>query len=116
MLVVLFRSRLTEAAGADYDAMNDELEETARNAPGFVAMKSYAADDGERLTIVRWNDAETLKQWREYARHREAQRIGRERWYQWYQIEVAELVRDSQFSRKAGSMGDGEAAGGRHAG
>ena len=115
MLVVLFRSRLTEAAGADYESMNDELEETARNAPGFVDMKSYSADDGERLTVVRWKDPETLKQWREVARHREAQRIGRERWYQWYRIEVAELVRDSSFSRKAGPAAGDETLGERHA-
>ena len=99
MLVILFRSRLTEAAGADYVAMDGELEAIAREAPGFVDLKSYTAEDGERLTVVRWNDAETLRAWREHARHRQAQRIGRERWYQWYRIEVAEVMRDSAFNR-----------------
>lgn len=105
MLVILFRSRLTEAAGADYDAMDEELKAAARAAPGFVDVKSYMADDGERLTVVRWKDAETLRAWREYPRHREAQRTGRERWYQWYTIEVAEVVRDSAFTRAGATAG-----------
>jgi heme-degrading monooxygenase HmoA len=103
MLVILFRSRLTEAAGTDYTAMDQELEASARQAPGFVDLKSYSASDGERLTVVRWKDAETLRAWREYPRHREAQRVGRERWYQWYKIEVAELTREGSFARDGSS-------------
>jgi len=100
MLVILFRSRLTEAADADYVAMDEELEGIARSAPGFIDLKSYTAQDGERLTVVRWRDAETLRAWRENARHREAQRTGRARWYAEYHIEVAELVRESKFTRE----------------
>jgi len=29
--------------------------------PGFVDVKSYKAEDGERLTVVRFKDEETLK-------------------------------------------------------
>jgi heme-degrading monooxygenase HmoA len=36
------------------------------------------ADDGERLTVVWWEDEETLKAWREQVRHRVAQQTGRE--------------------------------------
>jgi heme-degrading monooxygenase HmoA len=105
MLVILFRSRLTGAAGADYEAMDAELEAIARDAPGFVDLKAYTADDGERLTVVRWRDAESLRAWREFPRHREAQRTGRERWYQEYRIEVAEVVRESSFARE-GAKGE----------
>src|SRR5262245_56553913 len=100
MLVILFRSRLTEAAGADYARMDEELEAIARAAPGSVERRSYAAEEGERLTVVRWRDAETLRAWREHPRHREAQRTGRARWYREYHIEVAELVRESGFTRE----------------
>ena len=48
MLVILFRSKLTAQAGADYAAMNDEMEKLVRGQPGFVAVKSFKADDGER--------------------------------------------------------------------
>ena len=99
MLVILFRSKLTSQAGADYDAMDRELSELVRNQPGFVAVKSFRADDGERLTLVWWKDAETLRQWARLPRHLEAQRTGRERWYEYYDMEVAEVTRESRFKR-----------------
>ncbi len=99
MIVVLFRSRLSPEAGDDYGAMAREMVETAQTMPGFIDVKSYQADDGERLTVVRWQDEETLKAWREHPRHRLAQRPGIEKWYSTYQLEVAEVKRESKFDR-----------------
>lgn len=99
MIVVLFRSRLTEQAGEDYAAMDQRLSEMVRDAPGFVDVKSFTADDGERLTLVWWKDLETLRQWREVPIHRIAQETGREKWYRYYDMEVAEVVRESHFAR-----------------
>ena len=101
MIVVLFRSRLTGEAGEDYVAMDAHMAERARNAPGFVDVKAYTAADGERLTVVRWRDLETLRQWREDPEHRVAQATGWARWYEFYEMEVAEVVRESHFARAA---------------
>ncbi len=100
MIVVLFRSRLTPEAGAEYVATDEALMEKARAAPGFVDVKSFTAADGERLTIVWWKDLETLRMWREDPEHRVAQEKGRQLWYRWYDTEVAEVVRQSRFSRE----------------
>ena len=99
MLIVLFRSRLTAADPEGYAAMDATLSELVKDAPGFIAVKSYGAVDGERLTVVWWKDAETLRAWRELPVHREAQRTGRAKWYEFYQMEVAEVVRESGFQR-----------------
>jgi len=98
MVVVLFRSKLVDAPEG-YSEMAAEMEALARTMPGFVDVKAYAAEDGERLTIVRWQDQETLRQWREQVRHRTAQRMGREHWYRYYRMEVAEVVRETAFER-----------------
>jgi heme-degrading monooxygenase HmoA len=100
MIVVLFRSKLVSPADG-YDAMAQEMEDLARTMPGFIDVKAYKAADGERLTVVWWENEETLKGWRENARHRVAQRLGRERWYDYYNIEVAEVVRKNAFARTA---------------
>lgn len=97
MLLVLFRSRLRSDAGPGYQDMAAEMLATAQTMPGFVDYKHFTADDGERLTIVRWQDEETLRGWREHERHRLAQRLGREQWYAEYHIEVAEVVRDREW-------------------
>ncbi len=52
MIVVLFRSRLTEQAGEDYQQMAAEMYGSAKDIPGFIDFKSYKAEDGERMSVV----------------------------------------------------------------
>jgi heme-degrading monooxygenase HmoA len=99
MVVTLFRSRLTNLAGDDYAAMAGEMLVRARTYPGFVAMKNFKSDDGERLTVVWWESDELQSAWRRDERHREAQKLGRERWYHYYHVETAEVMREQQFTR-----------------
>ena len=99
MLVILFRSKLTDQAGEDYQAMNAELESLVRQNPGFIDVKSFKAEDGERLTVVWWRDEESLREWRQQVRHRFAQETGRKQWYQYYKMEVATIDRQSDFER-----------------
>ncbi len=99
MLVVLFRSKLVDAPDG-YAEMAQEMLDTAKSMPGFIDVKAFRADDGERLTVVWWQDEETLHAWRTHARHMVAQRLGREKWYQYYSLEVAEVKRTTAFERK----------------
>jgi heme-degrading monooxygenase HmoA len=99
MIIVLFRSRLTPEAGNDYSAMLQKMAKLAAAAPGFIAEKSFTAEDGERLTVVWWQDEQTLQQWRNHVQHLVAQRVGREKWYEYYKMEVAEVFRTSDFDR-----------------
>ena len=99
MVITLFRSRLTQQAGDDYTRCRARCSSGRRPIPGFVAMKSFKADDGERLTVVWWETDELQAAWRQDERHREAQRKGRERWYHYYHIEVANVLRENQFVR-----------------
>ena len=102
MVIVLFRSRLTDTAHEEgYPDMAVEMLERAKTMPGFVDFRSYKADDGERLSVVWWRDEETLARWREDVRHLVAQRLGREKWYESYSIEVAHVVRSRAFDRQA---------------
>jgi heme-degrading monooxygenase HmoA len=99
MLVILFRSKLTAEAEQDYQDTNDELESLVRQNPGFIDVKSFKAEDGERLTVVWWKDKESLREWRELPRHREAQTTGRKKWYEYYKMEVATIDRVTEFER-----------------
>lgn len=99
MLVILFRSKLTATAGDDYGAMAQAMANHARTFEGFVAMKGFKADDGERMTVVWWTDEESLKVWAGDLKHRAAQDLGREKWYEYYKIEVAQIIRTNNFER-----------------
>ncbi len=99
MVVVVFRSRLNAEAGEDYSEMAAEMLATAKEMPGFVEFKSFKADDGERVSLVYWQDHETMAAWRAHPRHRVAQNLGRSKWYASYRIEVADVKRENAFER-----------------
>ena len=58
MQYTLFFSRLRELSpeeSKDYqDRARDLLDLAARDHPGFVDLKTFVADDGERLSVVRF--------------------------------------------------------------
>jgi heme-degrading monooxygenase HmoA len=99
MVVVVFRSRLSAEAGDDYSEMAAEMLSTAEEMPGFVEFKSFKSDDGERVSLVYWQDHETMAAWRNHPRHRIAQNSGRSKWYASFRLEVAEIVRETKFAR-----------------
>jgi len=99
VIVVLFWSRLTGDAGEDYSTMAKEMVERAQGTPGFVDFKSFQAKDGERLSIIHWQDAATLSVWANDERHRVAKKLGRDKWYQYFRLEVADVSRGWRFDR-----------------
>ena len=105
MLIVLFRSKLVDAP-AGYAEMAQEMADLAKTMPGFIDVKAYKADDGERLTVVWWEDEDTLRAWRTNARHLVAQQAGREKWYEYYTLEVADVRRAKRFDRPAAPVPD----------
>ena len=98
-VVTVFRSRLSGLADAEFHELADVVLELARAMPGFVDYKTFAAEDGERVTVVTFADDEAQRGWREQVDHRAAQRAGRDRFYSDYSIQVCTCTRVSQFSR-----------------
>ena len=99
MVVVLFRSRLTADAGDDYATMAGEMLARAETIPGFIDFKSFVADDGEHVALIHWQSAELLRAWTDDLRHEVAQRLGRDKWYEAFSVEVAEVTRSYSFDR-----------------
>ena len=99
MIVILFRSKLTDAAADGYSDMATEMLTRAKQMPGFIDFKSFKSDDGERLSVIRWKDEETLKAWRDEPRHLVAQNAGRSKWYEYYKIEIAQVIRENAWER-----------------
>ena len=99
MIVVLFRSRLSVEAGEEYAEMAERMLDLARGMPGFVSFKHFAAEDGERLSMIEFDSEEHLGAWREHPEHRKAQARGKEKFYTEYRLTVAETIRDYGFRR-----------------
>ena len=99
MVLAVFRSRLRPEFDDEFQALAARMLELARSMPGFISYKVFASDDGERASLIEFETAEQLRAWREHPEHREAQRLGRERFYTSYTLQVAEPERESRFER-----------------
>ena len=107
MVLVVFRSRLRAEHAEEFHALADEMMALAEAMPGFVSYRVYTAPDGERASLIEFETAEQLRAWREHPRHREAQRRGRERFYEEYTLQVGEPARESRFRRARPGPGTG---------
>jgi heme-degrading monooxygenase HmoA len=97
MVLTVFRSRLRDDDDSAFQGVAGEMLEIAKSIPGFVSYKVFKADDDERCTLVEFETEEALKVWREQADHRRAQRLGRERFYAEYSLQIGTPARESRF-------------------
>ena len=101
MFIVVFRNRKrADIDRAAYDAQAEAMEVMARTQPGFLAFKSFTAEDGEVISISEWESEGHARAWGCAAEHREAQADGRARWYAEYTIAMADVARTHTFTAK----------------
>ena len=97
MVLTVFRSRLKAENVEEYYKWAARMSEMAKTMPGYVSHKSFTAEDGERVTIVEFADAQGQEGWRTRLEHVEAQKKGRKEFYTEYKLQVCEVVRESAF-------------------
>jgi heme-degrading monooxygenase HmoA len=93
MIITIFRSRLRPEHREEYERLAPHIEALARTMPGFVAIKGFTAPDGERVSIVEFDTEENHIAWRNHPEHREAQRLGREKFYAEFHLQVCRVER-----------------------
>jgi heme-degrading monooxygenase HmoA len=101
MIVTVFRSRLRPGLREEYLVLVARMNEIARTMPGYVSHKGFFADDGERVTIVEFEHEEGLRAWRTHPEHVAAQKLGREKYYSAYSVQICEVRRESKFTLDA---------------
>jgi len=87
-VITVFRSRLRPGVEEEYGTLAAEMTALAQGMAGFVDTKTFTHADGERVTVVTFEDIESHTAWKEHPAHQQAQKIGRERLYSEYSIQV----------------------------
>jgi heme-degrading monooxygenase HmoA len=101
-MLVLFSLHLRKDADeAAYAATSRRMHELVDGWPGFISLKEYTSEDGEVLDIARFADETSLEAWRREPEHLEAQRRGREEFYDRYRIQAARVLRDYSYEIEA---------------
>ncbi len=76
----------------EYGQMAERMLELARKQPGFLGVESAREQIG--ITVSYWSDLESIKKWKENAEHREAQKMGIEKYYTSFKTRIAKVERD----------------------
>jgi heme-degrading monooxygenase HmoA len=92
-------SSVRTAIDEGYYAMNDRLFEELSKIPGYLGHESARNEVG--ITVSYWADLEALKQWRDLPLHKDAQRLGREKWYEAYKVRICKVEKDYGFEKKS---------------
>ena len=88
---VIFTSRRSEA-DEGYAQTAQRMEELAAGRRGFLGLESVR-EGAQGITVSYWTDLDAIREWRADLEHVEAQRLGRERWYERYSVRVARVER-----------------------
>lgn len=88
---VIFTSVRTEG-DRGYAQMADKMLALAAEQPGFLGVESVRQEIG--ITVSYWSDLESIRAWKENIEHKEAQKLGREKWYARFRIRIAMVERE----------------------
>ena len=93
---VIFTTKAsTENEG--YEEMAARMFELAQQQDGFIAFDTASQEIG--ITISYWRDLDSIKKWRGHAEHQEAQRLGRELWYDSFELHIARVESYRSYNR-----------------
>jgi heme-degrading monooxygenase HmoA len=96
MHAVIFEVMPKEGRRQDYLDIAAALRPDLEKIDGFISVERFASltNEGKILSLSVWRDEDSVKRWREQARHHMAQAKGRQEIFEDYRIRVVEIVRD----------------------
>jgi heme-degrading monooxygenase HmoA len=85
-----------------YGTMAQKMEELALAQGGCLGVESARDADGFGITNSFWRDEDSIRAWKGVVAHLAAQKLGRERWYEQYQVRIARVERAYAFLAEKG--------------
>lgn len=94
-VAVIFTSTLAFDHQEEYSQWARKMSDLVKTQPGFLSEVS-ARDPETRfgITISYFKDEESVKRWKAVAEHREAQKLGQQKFYAEYSVKVATVYRE----------------------
>lgn len=97
-VVCIFRSQRTDDSNEEYEGWSERMDQLVRTVPGYIDHASFRDEASRKgVTISYFRSMPDLVAWKEHPEHLEAQALGRAEFYDRYEIEVAEIVRQYEW-------------------
>ncbi|MFJ7157528.1 antibiotic biosynthesis monooxygenase family protein [Streptomyces sp. NPDC101118] len=98
-LMAVFTSVRTEEP-AGYAETSTRMGELVRAIPGYLGHENAHTPGGLSITVGYFRDEQALQQWRTDLEHQQAQKRGRDEWYESYTLHVGTVERSHGFVRE----------------
>ena len=98
MIAVIFTSKRTDFSEG-YEEFNSKLEAIAADLPGFIIQESARTPGDIGISISYWKDEESAKAFKKVPLHIEAQKMGKEKYYEWYDVKVCKVEKHYQYKK-----------------
>lgn len=89
---VIFKAQINQF-DSKYSDMAEKLRDLAINQYGCLEFVAYT-EGKQEVAISYWQSLEDINNWKEDKLHQSAQLLGKEKWYQNYQVQVVEVLRE----------------------
>ena len=90
MYAVIFRAK-TKKLDKTYLETAKRMRELALNEYGCLEFTAVTEGENE-IAISYWDSLEQIKRWKQNIEHLTAQRLGQEKWYEDYSVEIVEVI------------------------
>ena len=92
MYVVIFRANVRQF-DVEYAQIAQRMRDLAIGQ--FGCLEFFSVTEGtQEVALSYWNDEASIKAWKAHSEHIVAQQLGRERWYESYAVQVAQITRE----------------------
>ena len=96
MYAVIFKAK-TKKLDNNYFKMANHMRELAINEYGCVEFTAVT-EGSDEIVISYWESLEQIQKWKENSEHLVAQKLGQEKWYEDYTVEIVEVI--SKYSKE----------------
>ena len=93
----IFTTQRSQSGDDIYEIMSSRMVALAQQQQGFLGLESVRGNDGIGITVSYWTDREAIQNWGRHAEHVSVKAMGRQEFYQWYRIRIAEIFADKAF-------------------
>ena len=94
----IFTTQRSQSGDDVYDIMESRMLALAQQQRGFLGLESVRGDDGIGITVSYWTDREAIQNWGRQAEHVSFRAMGRQEFYHWYRIRIAEVFTDRVYT------------------
>ncbi len=98
MFVVIFRAKVrSTGTDSEYSQVAARMRQLALEQFGCLEF-SAVTEGSDEIALSYWPSEAHIRAWKAHSDHVLAQQLGRERWYDSYTVQVADITREYRFA------------------